>query len=215
MVKFIIVRHGYSVTNKLRKFAGQSDVPLDDMGFEQAKNTAEYVLENYDIDSIYSSDLCRAIDTAKPVSEALGLPINIEKGLREISAGCWEGKFIDDIKAEYPEEFRQWATDVGNARCGDGESSAELNERCKKVFKKIARENEGKTVLIATHGGVIRAIRCMWLGISLDGMKDVPHVANASVTVALYDNKTDSAELTLIGYNNHLKDQVTEFVVTV
>ncbi len=215
MVRFVIIRHGYSVTNKAGKFTGQMDVPLDELGLEQAEDTARYVLDNYKIDKICSSDLCRAIDTAKPIADAFGLPIDTYKELREISAGCWEGMFIEDIKREYPEGFKKWATDVGNARCGDGESSAELTERCRKIFKKIARKNEGKTVAIATHGGVIRAIRCAWLGISLDDMQNVPHVANASVTEALYDNKTDTVELTLIGYNEHLKDKVTEFSVNV
>lgn len=215
MVRFVIIRHGYSVTNKAGKFAGQSDVSLDELGYTQAEDTARYVLDNYKIDKIYSSDLCRAVDTAKPIAEALGLPINTYKELREISAGCWEGRLIEDIKREYPEAFEKWATDVGNARCGDGESSAELTERCRKIFKKIARQNEGKTVVVATHGGVIRALRSAWLGISLDDMKNVPHVANASVTEVLYDNETDTAELTLIGYNEHLKDKVTEFAVNV
>ena len=159
--------------------------------------------------------MCRAVDTAKPIAKATGLPIDTYKELREISAGCWEGMFITDIKREYPEAFNKWATDVGNARCGDGESSPELTERCKEIFKRIARENEGKTVVVATHGGVIRAIRSAWLGISFDDMKNVPHVANASVTEALYDNETDTVELTLIGYNEHLKDKVTEFSINV
>lgn len=215
MVKFIIVRHGYSTTNMEKKFAGQSDVPLTEIGLEQARDTAEYILKNYKIDAIYSSDLCRAIDTAKPIAEALQMPIKTEKDLREFSAGCWEGKYIKDLWAEYPEEFAKWANDVGNARCGDGETSAEVSLRSEKIFKKIARENEGKTVLVATHGGVVRAVRCNWLGISLDDMRDVPHVANASVTVALYDNETDTAELTLIGYAEHLKDKVTEFSIAI
>ena len=215
MVKFVIIRHGYSIANKERMFAGQMDVKLDELGYLQAEDTAKYVLDNYKIDAIYSSDLCRAVDTAKPLSDALGLPIITYKELREISAGCWEGMYIKDVKSEYPEEFSKWANDVGNARCGDGETTVELIERGRKILKKIARENEGKTVAVATHGGLIRAIRCLLLGISLDDMKDVPHVANASITEVLYDNETDTAELTLIGYNEHIKSKVTEFSVNV
>ncbi len=215
MVKFVIIRHGYSIYNKAKKFTGQTDIPLDELGLEQAKDTAEYVLQNYKIDKIYSSDLIRAIDTAKPVAEALGLPINKDPDLREINAGCWEGRYIADLKVEYLEAFKKWATDVGLARCGDGESSKELSKRCEKVFRKIAKENEGKTVLVATHGGVVRAIRCSWLGIPLSEMKNVPHVSNSSVTVAEYDNETDTAKFTLIGYDGHLKDKVTEFTIAV
>lgn len=215
MVKFVIVRHGYSIYNKARKFTGQLDIPLDEIGLEQAKSTAGYVLENYKIDAIYSSDLIRAIDTAKPVADALGMPINTDRNLREINAGCWQGRDIEDLKVEYPEAFRKWVTDVGLARCGDGESSEEMSVRCEAVFRKIAKENEGKTVFVATHGGVVRAIRCVWMGIPLSEMKNVSHVSNSSVTVAEYDNETDTAKLTLIGYDEHLKDKVTEFTIAV
>ena len=215
MVKFVIIRHGYSIANKERMFAGQMDVKLDELGLSQAEDTAKYVLDNYKIDAVYSSDLCRAVDTAKPLADALGLPVITYKELREISAGCWEGMYISEVKDKYPEKFAKWANDVGNARCGDGETTAELIERGRKIFQKIARENEGKTVAIATHGGLIRAVRCMWLGISLDDMKDVPHVANTSVTEVLYDNETDKAELTVIGYSEHLNNKVTEFSINV
>ena len=57
MVKFLIIRHGYSITNKAKKFTGQMDAPLDDIGFEQAKSVGKYISENYKIDKIYSKDL--------------------------------------------------------------------------------------------------------------------------------------------------------------
>ena len=215
MVRFVIVRHGLSIYNKERKFTGQSDIPLDEIGFEQAKNTAEYILNNYKIDKVYSSDLIRAVETARPIAEALNLPIITDSELREINAGCWQDMYIEDIKKEYYDDFYKWATDVGNARCGDGESSAELNVRAKRVFEKLALENEGKTVLVATHGGLIRAIRCVWLNIPLDEMKNVKHVSNASVTVAEFDNETKTATMPLIGFDTHLEDKVTEFAVVV
>lgn len=215
MVKFVIVRHGYSIYNKARKFTGQLDIPLDEIGLMQAQNTGEYILKNYKIDAVYSSDLIRAVDTAKPVAEALNLPIITDPELREINAGCWQGRFVDDLKMEYPEEFKKWVTDVGLARCGDGESSEELTVRCEKVFEKIAAENEGKTVFVATHGGVIRALRCKWLGIPLSEMKNVPHVSNASITVAEFDNNTKEVTLSLIGFEGHLAEKTTEATVVV
>ena len=70
MVRFVIVRHGLSIYNKERKFTGQSDIPLDEIGFEQAQNTANYILKNYKIDKIYSSD-------SKKIENKINL--NIEK----------------------------------------------------------------------------------------------------------------------------------------
>lgn len=210
MVQFVIIRHGYSQFNKAGRFTGQMDIPLDDLGVQQAKLTAEYVVSHFTIDEIYSSSLSRAIETAKPVADALKLPIHLEDGLMEIYAGCWQGLLIEDIKKQYSKEFELWATDVGLARCGDGESTAELIERSKETFHKIAKENEGKTVLISTHGGVVGAIQCEWLQVPLTEMKKLPHVANASVTVADYDTQTRTAKFLQIGYCEHLKECATK-----
>lgn len=206
MVKFIIIRHGYSQFNKEERFTGQLDIPLDDLGVIQAKLTADYIVQNFRIDAIYSSNLSRAINTAKPISEVLKLPIHLDEGLMEMYAGCWQGMLVEDIKKQYPKEFELWATDEGLARCGDGESTEELIERCKKTFHKIAEENEGKTILISTHGGVVSAIHCGWLQIPLAEMKNLPHVANASVTVAEYNTQKKTAKFLQIGYHEHLKE---------
>lgn len=213
MVTFVIVRHGLSVFNKEKRFTGQLDIPLTETGVRQAELTAAHILQNYHIDCIWSSDSCRAQDTARPVADALGLDIHITPELREVNAGCWQGRTIEDLKKEYPEEFGLWRSNVGMARAGDGESSAEVIVRAARIFEKIAAENEGKTVLVTTHGGMIRSIRCHWLGIPLEEMKNLRHVSNASITVAHYDNGSRTAELVQVGYDEHLNGTATEFVI--
>lgn len=210
MVKFIIIRHGYSEFNKAGRFTGQLDIPLDELGVRQAELTAEYVISHFHVDEIYSSSLSRAIETVRPIAETFNLPIHLEEGLKEIYAGCWQGMLIDDIKKQYPKEFEAWATDVGLARCGDGESTEELIGRSKKIFHRIAEENEGKTVLISTHGGVVSALQCEWLQVPLSEMRNLAHVTNASVTVAEYELQTKSAKFLQIGYDEHLKECATK-----
>lgn len=204
MVKFVIVRHGYSEFNKQGRFSGQADIALDEIGREQADLIAKYVTENFKIDSIYSSDLCRAYETARPTAEILGLGIIKEKGLRELHVGKWQGMFVKDIEREYPEEFTLFKNNVGFARPVGGESYPELMVRSSDTFEKIARANEGKTVFVATHGGIIRALRCAWSGITPEGIQEVAHVKNASISVAEYcDGKGVFSE---IGYTDHLEN---------
>lgn len=211
MVTFIIVRHGFSAFNKEKKFTGQMDVPLDEAGLEQAAETAAYVLKTYKIDAVYSSDLCRAYDTAKPVADALGLPVQTTKELREMYLGVWQGMSFDEVKEKYPEKYAIHKENVGLSRPTGGETYGELTERALAEIHKIALENDGKTVLIATHGGVVRALRCAWLSIPLTEMKNVPHVTNASVTVAEYDALTRKANLPVIGFDGHLGNKATEW----
>ena len=208
MVKFVIIRHGYSVYNKERRFTGQCDVDLDSAGLEQAQDTAKYVVENYAIDKIYSSDLKRAVDTATPIAKALNLPINTLKGLREIDVGDWEGLTFEQVRELYPKEFEHYITDVGNAYCVGGESYADLVKRANETMRRLAKENDGKTLLVSTHGGFIRCLRCAWLNLSLGEIKNIPHVGNASVTVVEFDG--ESANFTLIGYDGHIKNKVSE-----
>ena len=208
MVKFIIVRHGFSLGNKEKRFTGQLDVPLDEIGYAQAECAARYILDNFKIDVIYSSELSRAYDTALPVAKALGLEVKKRKGLNEVDVGLWQGKRIDDVEKEFPESFELYRRSPGLSRFDGGESYAELRERVVIEFDNLAKENEGKTVLVAAHGGVIRNLIAAWLDIPGERIKEVPRASNASITIAEYEN--GKAKLTLIGYTDHLIDKTTE-----
>ena len=208
MVNFIILRHGLSKFNKARIFQGQYDVELDEIGVAQAERNAEYVVKNYQIDKIVSSDLSRAYCTAKPIADRLGLPIETTKDLREIDVGLWSGRPIAEIREIFPEDYAHYRKSVGDSRPTGGESLAELRARVRAAFTRIAEENDGKTVLVVAHGGVIRAIVAEWTGVPCDGMKGVPLVRNASITQATYDNGV--AIFSQIGENAHLGDLATE-----
>ena len=77
----IMIRHGYSKSNKAFRFTGHLNIGLDERGKAQAEKLGEY-FKNHKIDKLYSSDLIRAYDTAKPISKATGLPIIADKRLR-------------------------------------------------------------------------------------------------------------------------------------
>lgn len=208
MVTFIIVRHGYSKGNKEKRFSGQMDVPLDEIGLSQAEAVAQYITENFKIDKIYSSDLSRAVDTVKPIAQKLGIPVNKVKELREVDVGEWQGLLIETIKEQYAESFEIYRQNPGLARFDGGESYKELMDRSLVAFDKIAKENDGKTILVGTHGGVIRTLRAGWNNIPLENIKEIPHVPNASITVAQYDK--GKINWLKIGYNDHLTEKTTE-----
>lgn len=213
MTKLIFVRHGQSMANLENIFAGTYDVDLSPKGHMQAEKTAIYVAENYKIDKIYSSDLKRAYSTAKHIADRLDLDIITETGLREISAGQWEGMHFDDLEKNFPDEYSIWKNDIGKAVCPGGESVKHLGERVTNILSQIAEKNCGKTVLIATHATPIRVIECLWQNLSLDKMKDIPWVSNASVTTVEISN--DAAYFLEIGIDEHLTDIKTELPANV
>lgn len=189
MTTLLFVRHGESRANQNKLFAGQSHFALSELGKVQANLTGRFIAENYKVDKIYSSDLLRAFDTACSVSDALGvMPIYSHPDLREINAGEWEGAKNSQLESISPEALESWKTDVANCRCPGGEKTSEMADRFYKRVLDIAAENDGKTVVIATHATPIRAITTLALYGDLGRMNDVQWATNASVTVIEAEN---------------------------
>ena len=204
--RFIMIRHGFSVANNEKRFAGHADFPLTELGLLQAERCAE-ALKDEKIDAIYASDLKRAFSTAIPVAKSHGLEVIPHKGLREIYAGKWEGEIFDELSVKFPEDFNCWRTDVGHAKCTDGESVAELFDRIISTLEAISAENEGKTVCIATHATPIRVVTTASMGGSAGDMTNVPWASNASLNIFDYeDGKFTSVALSV---DDHLGDLST------
>ena len=182
MTRVLLVRHGQSESNVKGTFTGQLDYPLSSLGLAQAERTARFILENYHIDAVYSSDLSRAYHTGLPVAEKLNLQIHRDIGLREIYGGEWEGMRFTDLSNTHPEAYRIWQQDMVNSRCPGGESVPELAQRVWETFCRICKENPDKTVLIATHATPIRTI--LWHSKTniTPLLGDSPWVSNSSVS---------------------------------
>lgn len=208
MTELMIIRHGQSMANLEGVFAGHTDSALSDLGRVQAQLTAKYITDNFKVDKVYASDLTRAFETGKAVADKVGIEVIGNKNLREVFAGAWEGVGFLDLIENYGEEYKVWITDLGNAKCTDGESVVDLQKRIVAEVKRIAAENEGKRVVIATHATPVRALQTYCMGKTLDEMKDIEWVSNASVTFIKYEN----GELILekAGYDEHLGDIKTE-----
>ena len=188
MTRFLLIRHGQSMANLEAVFAGNYDTDLTELGHKQAECSATFVAKNYQVDAVYSSDLKRAYQTGEYAAKLLGLDIQKEPDMREIRAGKWEGKTFETIAIEYADDFHVWLTDIGNAKCTDGESVAELAGRVIAAIERIAKANPDKTVLITTHATPIRVLEWHMSGKPLSHMKDIPWVANASVSEVHYEN---------------------------
>lgn len=188
MTRLLVVRHGQSVANLDGVFAGHIDPALTELGLRQAECTAEFIANTYHVDAVYSSDLQRAHQTGLAVGRKLGLPVETDKGLREIFAGEWEGRTFDELAAEHSPAYVQWHQDIGNAKCPGGETVAELAVRVFQTVRRIAEANEGKTVVLALHATPIRTLEWTASGKDLSHMQQIPWVTNASVSEFIYEN---------------------------
>lgn len=208
----IMIRHGESASNRSRIFTGQSNTPLTDLGKHQAELAAT-ALSDVKIDKIYASDLLRAYNTALPVAKAHGLTIEKSEGLREIYAGLWEGLHYDEIGVKFPEDYANWRRDIGTSRCTGGESIVELYDRVVTEVLRIVKENEGKTVCLASHATPVRAVCAYASGIEAKDLANEPFPGNASISILEYEDGRLTAKVKgdtshLCGLETFLPDDV-------
>ena len=147
-------RHGQTVWNAERRFQGQSDIPLDEVGQAQAERAAR-LLAALRPDLIVSSDLSRAAQTAAPLSRLTGLEVTLDKDLRERSGGCWEGLTDTEIRTRYPVEHASWTPP-------DGEPSALVADRVAGALLRVAEAVSGTRrsitglAVVVSHGAALR-----------------------------------------------------------
>ena len=210
--KIILVRHGESQGNAIRQVLGHTDRDLSELGYKQAAATADFLASEH-IDAIYSSDLQRAYNTAKPHAQMRGLQIATSPELREVFVGEWEGLLVTEILEKYgdAEYFERWLGDFGNYVLPGGESVWGAGERFEKEVRRISEMHRGQTVLIASHAAVIRSFWARIAGISRDDLPEaLPFCSNAAYCVL----ELRGGSLVPIAYScdEHLKDiGITEY----
>lgn len=212
MTKLYLIRHGESEANRQRLFAGHSNFDLTDTGRRQARCAADW-FEGVPVDRIVASDLLRAYHTAVPLAEKRRITIEPSQDFREIFAGVWEGVSFSEIEEKYCADYDVWRTDIGNARCTDGETVRHLGERVLAAVTKLAQETDGGSVVIATHATPIRALLSLWQTGDVLAMKDIPWVPNASITAVRYENGVFTPEK--IGSVDHLQGLLTKLPTNV
>ena len=189
--EFYLIRHGESVANLLHSLAGSTDVPLTELGINQAEATAR-ALRDIHFDAVYSSPLVRAVDTAKPHAEMRGLRVQVHEGVREIFLGEWEGRRVDEIIKSYGISSYEggWQGSFGTYRVPGAESAAECAERVFAAMKEIALRNPDSRVLVVSHGAALRSFWSKISGVALaDIAATVPYPSNASYSRALFDGE--------------------------
>jgi broad specificity phosphatase PhoE len=205
-VKIILIRHGQSLGNLNRIFLGHTDLDLSDLGYRQAKATAEH-LKNEKIDLIYSSDLIRAYNTALPHAEIREIDVISNKNLREAYVGAWENMNVDEIITKWGRGVfeGQWKNNFGCFTFPGGESTRAAGERMYNEIINICNDKEGQTVLISSHAAIIRSFWAIINDVPCEKVSEmIPFPTNASYSICYYEN----GKIAPFSYSNdgHLVD---------
>jgi alpha-ribazole phosphatase len=154
--KLYLIRHGETEQNKTGVLMGSTDTPLNDHGRLQAATLGER-LNALEVDSIFSSPLSRAVETAALVFGE-ETPIITDSSLQEFHFGEWEGMHFSEIARQYPEIWEKWLTDWEQTHIPGGEAFPAFKHRVISVVEEIVRYNAGKRVAVVSHGGCIRSL---------------------------------------------------------
>ena len=167
MKTLYIIRHGETEWNKIGRYQGITDVPLNDNGIAQAKACAN-ALKDVHFDRILSSDLSRALVTAEMIRGNRNIDITTDPRLREIDFGDWEKLLFSEIEDRWPGLIDQMYRRPDIVKVPNGESFQEVQDRAWSAVSDFLNENnEDETILITCHGGTIRTILCKLLDISI------------------------------------------------
>ena len=159
MLTFYLVRHGNTVYNRDKIVTGQSDSSLTVEGLKNGHQIAER-LKDIHFSAIYTSDLSRALLTAKIIADVLKVKAIITaRELREIDYGI----YTNQSKAEIKELCPQYKNDASYVFPG-GESFYQVETRVGKFIEHLEEEHHGQTVLLVAHSGVIRSVLCHFHG---------------------------------------------------
>ncbi|RJQ06168.1 MAG: histidine phosphatase family protein [Bacillota bacterium] len=183
MVTLYLIRHGQTDWNRERRWQAQLDVPLNDHGRGQALELGTWI-SRLPLGTLYSSDLGRALETARIVAECFpkGLSVSPDHRWREFDAGALAGYTIAELRELYPDWWEADQRDPVGTTAPGGESFRDMVARVTQAATELAEKHPAQTVGVVTHGGPVRALVSHVLGLTGQHL-DSLYIDNCGLTV--------------------------------
>lgn len=165
MTQVWLVRHGF--TTALSGVAvGSTNPPLSDQGLDQARRLARE-LASRPLARVLSSDLERALVTARAIAAPHRLVVDSTPALREIDFGAWEGRALADLWREDPDTAKAWEGDFRATPSSFGESVADLEGRVERFWRSIEASVADSEIAVVGHRGSLAVLRAVITGESV------------------------------------------------
>ena len=161
-----IIRHGQTKWNKEEVFRGTKDIPLNDVGMQEATALGEYLKDTH-FDAIYTSPLSRATQTAEALGRAVSLDPVEEPNLIDLNFGTWQGVSHEEVKKKYSDLYRTWINTPEKAHFPEGESLQEVLNRVDTLMETLLGKHIGQTIALVSHRVVCKVLICRLLGLGL------------------------------------------------
>jgi probable phosphoglycerate mutase len=185
--RLIVWRHGNTDWNAGHRVQGQTDVPLNALGRQQAVDAAELLIKLRP-DVIVASDLHRAADTAAALAALSGLSIKHDQRLRERFFGAWQGLTMTEVAAQFGEQHARWT--AGKEVGGDVETLDDLGKRvAEALLDAAALAPADGTTVVATHGAAARQGVGHLLGWPMEQLRTLRALQNCHWAELTHDGK--------------------------
>jgi probable phosphoglycerate mutase len=154
----LLIRHGQTEWNRVERFRGRADVPLNEAGLAQAAATGRRVAMEWMPTAVYSSPLTRAIQTAEAIAQHFDLRVLPHPGLIDIDYGEWQGLTPEEARQRWPEEVDNWYNHPQQAQIPGGETLADLRTRAMQTVSELTAQHSGETIVLVGHTVINRII---------------------------------------------------------
>jgi probable phosphoglycerate mutase len=192
MTEILLIRHGETEWNAVRRLQGHLDVALNAEGERQAAALGQALLDE-PLDVIVASDLQRAMQTAQAIAQPRGMIVQVDPGLRERCYGAFEGVMYSEIAERFPEAYAAWQARDIDARFPPGERQAEtlreFHDRAIDTITRLAELHNHTKIALVTHGGVLECAYRAAKGVGLLSPRDFD-IFNASINRIVWDGAT-------------------------
>jgi broad specificity phosphatase PhoE len=176
------LRHGETDSSRIGGYCGTLDPDLTPEGHQMAQDFAA-AYKSLPWTAAFSSPLRRAVATAQPLCDAVGIALQRRDGLREVAYGEWEGKTPEQVYKEFHDDYVRWLTDPGWNGPTGGEKGIDIARRSSRVLEEIERTHSTGNVLVVSHKATTRIMLCSLLGIDIGRFRDRLDMLVASISV--------------------------------
>ncbi len=191
--RLYIIRHGETEWNLKRIIQGHADSPLTDSGRAQAMAIATR-LQGLEFNTLYSSDLGRAVSTAQYISDKCGHPIFTDERLRELNYGVFEGLNEAEAARRFPKEFKFLKNRDPEYIIPGGESYNQFSARAISCLEELMDKHKGEQIMVITHGGILSRLFRHALNLPVVGPYNF-RISNAALNAFFFANRRWQLEI--------------------
>jgi probable phosphoglycerate mutase len=210
-LRLYLLRHGETTSSQTGTYCGKLNIDLTPEGVEMARDFA-LAYQDLPWTAVYCSPLRRAIQTAQPLCDLLGIDMHLRTGLKEIFYGEWEGKSAEQVSQEFHDDYVRWLADPGWNSPTGGEKGIDIARRSSEVLEEIEQTYKDGNILVVSHKSTIRIIICSLLGIDLGRFRDRIGMPVASLTMVKMAENGPLIEV--MGDRSHLRPELRQRIGT-